>query len=72
MFIAELNLETGEQNSTIAVSRSVFSIEVMAATSPTAKLDLERENLAWLKEQCSESERLTSGMVRGTKEAGET
>ena len=35
----------------------------MAATSPTAKLELERENLAWLKEQCSESQRLTSGMV---------
>ena len=34
----------------------------MAATSPTAKLELERENLAWLKEQCSESQRLTSGM----------
>ena len=35
----------------------------MADTSPTAKLELERENLAWLKEQCSESQRLTSGMV---------
>eukprot|EP00092_Neocalanus_flemingeri_P025281 GFUD01027413.1.p1 GENE.GFUD01027413.1~~GFUD01027413.1.p1 ORF type:complete len:729 (+),score=182.30 GFUD01027413.1:43-2229(+) len=28
-----------------------------------AKLQLEKENLAWLKEQCAESERLTSGMV---------
>ena len=28
-----------------------------------AKLQLERENLAWLKEQCVESEKLTSGMV---------
>ena len=28
-----------------------------------AKLQLERENLAWLKEQCTESEKLTSGMV---------
>ena len=43
----------------------------MAATSPTAKLDLERENLAWLKEQCSESERLTSGMVRSGGEERE-
>ena len=31
--------------------------------SGSARLQLERENLAWLKEQCSESERLTSGMV---------
>ena len=28
-----------------------------------AKLQLERENLAWLKEQCVESQKLTSGMV---------
>ena len=28
-----------------------------------AKLQMERENLAWLKEQCVESEKLTSGMV---------
>ena len=28
-----------------------------------AKLQLERENLAWLKEQCDESEKLTTGMV---------
>ncbi len=28
-----------------------------------AKLQLERENLAWRKEQCVESEKLTSGMV---------
>ena len=28
-----------------------------------SKLQLEKENLAWLKEQCAESERLTSGMV---------
>jgi len=28
-----------------------------------AKLQLEKENLAWLKEQCAESERLTGGMV---------
>jgi len=28
-----------------------------------AKLQLEKENLAWLREQCQESERLTEGMV---------
>ena len=36
----------------------------MGDLSPTAKLEVERENLAWLKAQCSESERLTGGMVR--------
>ena len=36
----------------------------MGDFSPTAKLEVERENLAWLKAQCSESERLTGGMVR--------
>ena len=36
----------------------------MGDLSPTAKLEMERENLAWLKAQCSESERLTGGMVR--------
>lgn len=38
--------------------------EEMGDFSPTAKLEVERENLAWLKAQCSESERLTGGMVR--------
>ena len=38
--------------------------EEMRDFSPTAKLEVERENLAWLKAQCSESERLTGGMVR--------
>lgn len=28
-----------------------------------AKLQLERENLAWLRQQCDESEKLTSGML---------
>ena len=28
-----------------------------------AKLQLEKENLAWLEEQCAESSRLTEGMV---------
>ena len=28
-----------------------------------AKLQMEKDNLAWLKEQCNESQRLTSGMV---------
>jgi len=28
-----------------------------------AKLQMEKDNLAWLKEQCSESQRLTTGMV---------
>ena len=31
--------------------------------TPSAKLQLERENLAWLKEQCDDSEKLTSDMV---------
>ena len=31
--------------------------------SSNAKLQLERDNLAWLKEQCVESEKLTSGML---------
>ena len=48
----------------ICRSSDVIIVIIMGdGMTANAKLQLERENLAWLKEQCVESEKLTSGMV---------